>query len=180
MLLGMETEALGEAKAARKVVFHRVAENLYRLEMTGGYYALLKRGNKQFRRSLKTKDRKLADRRLAELRAQVGNLTISEDARLSFDDMAKRWMDTTKHALKASTITRRETCIANLSPFFKGVSVRNAQPQHCERWLMVRGSKIAPQTLAHEINVMRAIFDYAVRLGLMLTRQRFRGNRQTL
>ena len=38
----METEALGEAKAARKVVFHRVAENLYRLEMTGGYYALLK------------------------------------------------------------------------------------------------------------------------------------------
>jgi len=62
----METEALGEAKAARKVVFHRVAENLFRLEMTGGYYALLKRGNKQFRRSLKTKDRKLAERRLAD------------------------------------------------------------------------------------------------------------------
>jgi hypothetical protein len=169
MLLSMETEALGETKAARKVVFHRVAENLYRLEMTGGYYALLKRGDKQFRRSLKTKDRKLADRRLAELRAQVDNLTITEDARLSFDDMAKRWMDTTKHALKASTITRRETCIANLSTFFKGLSVRNTQPQHCERWLTVRGSKVAPQTLAHELNAMRAIFDYAVRLGLMLS-----------
>ncbi len=165
----METEALGEAKAARKVVFHRVAENLYRLEMTGGYYALLKRGNKQFRRSLKTKDRKLAERRLTELRAQVGNLTITEDARLSFDDVAKRWMDTTKHTLKASSITRRETCIANLSSFFKGVSIRNVQAVHCERWLTERGSKIAPQTLAHELNAMRAIFDYAVRLGLMLS-----------
>ncbi|HUJ43108.1 MAG TPA: hypothetical protein VLW52_05820, partial [Opitutaceae bacterium] len=62
----MKTEALGQATAARKVVFHRVAENLYRLEQTGGYYALVKRGDKQFRRSLKTKDRKLADRRLSE------------------------------------------------------------------------------------------------------------------
>jgi hypothetical protein len=31
-------------------------------ESSGGYYALLKRGGKQFRRSLKTKDRKLAER----------------------------------------------------------------------------------------------------------------------
>jgi integrase len=130
---------------------------------------LLKRGDKQFRRSLKTKDRKLADRRLSELRAQVGNLTISDDARLSFDDIAKRWMETTKHTLKASSITRRETCIQNLSPFFRGGTIRNATTQQCERWLTERGSKIAAQTLAHELNVMRAIFDYAVRLGLMLS-----------
>lgn len=75
---------------ARKLVFHRVSENLYRLETSGGYYALLKLGDKQFRRSLKTKDRKLADRRLVELRAQVGNLTIGEDVRLSFDEVAER------------------------------------------------------------------------------------------
>jgi hypothetical protein len=42
-----------------------------------GYYALLKRGGKQFRRSLKTKDRKLADRRLNDLRAKIGCLKIS-------------------------------------------------------------------------------------------------------
>lgn len=40
-------------------MFHRVAENLYRLETSGGYYGLVKRGDKQFRRSLRTKDRKL-------------------------------------------------------------------------------------------------------------------------
>jgi integrase len=165
----MQTKARGQAKDARKIVFHRVAENLYRLEQTGGYYALLKRGDKQFRRSLKTKDRKLADRRLAELRAQVGNLTISDDARLSFDEIGKRWMAATAHALKPSSITRRETCLTNLSPFFAGVAVRNVQAQHCERWLTVRVVKVQPQTMAHELNVMRAVFDYAVRLGLMLS-----------
>ena len=72
------------------MVFHRVAENLYRLETSGGYYALLKRGDKQFRRSLKTKDRKLAERRLTELRAQVMNLRVTEDANLSCADVAKR------------------------------------------------------------------------------------------
>ena len=66
----MKTEALGETKEARKLVFQQVVENLYRLEMSGGYYAVVKRGGKQFRCSLKTKDRKLAERRLTELRAK--------------------------------------------------------------------------------------------------------------
>lgn len=169
MLASMKTEALGEAREARKLVFHRVAENLYRLETSGGYYALLKRGDKQFRRSLKTKDRKLADRRLVELRAQIGNLTIGDDARLSFDEIAVRWKAATQHGLKVSTVTRRQTCINNLSPFFQGISIRNVRPHHCERWLTERGAKMAPQTLVHELDTMRLIFDYAVRLGLMLT-----------
>jgi integrase len=169
MLLSMETKALDQAKDARKIVFHRVAENLYRLEQTGGYYALLKRGDKQFRRSLKTKDRKLADRKLSELRDQVGNLTTSDDARLSFDEIGKRWMAATSHSLKPSSITRRETCLKNLAPFFAGVAIRNVQAQHCERWITARAAKVQPQTMAHELNVMRAVFDYSVRLGLMLS-----------
>jgi hypothetical protein len=56
---------------AGQPVFHKVAENLYRLESSNGYYALMKRGGKQFRRPLKTKDSKLADRRLHALRAKV-------------------------------------------------------------------------------------------------------------
>jgi len=49
-------------------VFNKVGEDLYRLESTGGYYALVKRGGKQIRRSRKTKDRKLAERRLVDSR----------------------------------------------------------------------------------------------------------------
>ena len=58
--------------SAQKPLFHKVAENLYRLESSGGYYALIKRAGKQFRRSLKTKDRKLAERRLGDLKAKNG------------------------------------------------------------------------------------------------------------
>ena len=82
MLPGKETKALAETKVARKVVMHWVAENLYRLESSGGYYALLKRGDKQFRRSLKTKGRKLVEQRLTDFRTQVGNFTVSEEGTL--------------------------------------------------------------------------------------------------
>jgi hypothetical protein len=58
-------------------VFHKVGENLYWHVPSGNYYALLKRGGKQFRRSLKTFDRALAQRRLAALRDQVNSLTLT-------------------------------------------------------------------------------------------------------
>ena len=70
------TEETESALAAQQPVFHKVAENLYRLESSGGYYALVKRGGKQFRRSLKTKDRKLADRRLKEIKARLDARTL--------------------------------------------------------------------------------------------------------
>ena len=52
--------------------FRKVGENLYRLNTTGGYYALLKRGGKQIRKSLKTTDKKLAKRRLVEHATREG------------------------------------------------------------------------------------------------------------
>ena len=165
----MKKDAPEGAKTARKVVFHLVGENLYRLESSGGYYALVKRGDKQYRRSLKTKDRKLAERRLTEFRVQVGSLTTGEEGRLTFNEVAIRWKDTTQHGLKESTVKRRLTCIKNVAPFFNGIPIRSVQPQHCERWLTERGMKMAPRTLVHELDTMRLVFDYAVRLGLMLT-----------
>jgi len=100
---------------------------------------LLKRADKQFRRSLKTKDRKLAERRLTELKGQVVNLKITEDARLWFEDVAERWIATTAHALKENTVKRRRTCIANVAPYFAAMAIRNIQAHHCERWLTDRG-----------------------------------------
>ena len=74
--------AQNTSKPAEQPVFHKDAENLYRLESSGAYYALIKKSGKQFRRSLKTKDRKLADRRLKELKGQIGCLTLTDDAKL--------------------------------------------------------------------------------------------------
>jgi integrase len=154
---------------AGQPVFHKVAENLYRLESSGGYYALIKKSGKQFRRSLKTKDRKLADRRLKELKGQIGCLTLTDDAKLGFEAVANRWLESIKHTLAEGTITQREIRIKNLSPFFKGIPLRNITPAQCESWAIKRGAKLASQTFVHELETMRNVFSYALKHGLILT-----------
>ena len=128
---------------AAQPVFRKVAENLYRLESSGGYYALLKRGGKQFRRALKTRDRRLAERRLDELRAKVGCLRISSDAKLTFAQAAKLWLGADKHALSLNTIKRRQLYIKGLLPYFENMPIRNVTDHHCDRWVKERGAVLA-------------------------------------
>ena len=154
---------------AEQPAFHKVAENLYRLESSNGYYALLKRGGKQFRRSLKTKDRKLADRRLSALRAKVGCLKISDDAKLNFEKVAKLWLETEKHALSSSTVKRREMYVKGLAPNFGNVPIRNITSQDCDRWVKERGATLASETFVHELDVMRLVFEFALERGLILS-----------
>jgi integrase len=154
---------------AGQPVFHKVAENLYRLESSGGYYALLKRGGKQFRRSLKTKDRKLADRRLNALRAKVGCLKISDDAKLNFEKVAKLWLETEKHALSSNTVKRRDMYIKGLAPNFENAPIRNITVQDCDRWVQERGAALASETFVHELDVMKAVFEFALDRGLILS-----------
>ena len=153
---------------AGQSVLHKVAENLYRLESSGGYYALVKRAGKQFRRSLKTKDRKLAERRLSDLKAKVGALRISDDADLNFRQVANYWNEATKHTIAGGTLARRNTCIKNLSEFFRDATIRNIEVRHCEQWAATRGSEVAAQTFAHELDTMKSVFKYAVNHGLIL------------
>ncbi|MGH7976512.1 MAG: tyrosine-type recombinase/integrase [Limisphaerales bacterium] len=156
--------------AAKQPVFHKVAENLYRLESSSGYYALVKKGGKQFRRSLKTKDRKLAERRLKELKAQIGVLTVAKDnAKLTFKEVADAWNDATKHSIEESTETRRNTCINNLDGYFQQMSIRNITIRDCEQWAAKRGAEAAAQTFAHELGVMKAVFKYAAKHGFILS-----------
>ena len=70
-------------------------------------------------RSLKTKDGKLADRRLNGLRAKIGCREISPDAKLTFEQAANLWLETNKHALNSNTVKRREMPLKGLTPFFR-------------------------------------------------------------
>ncbi len=142
---------------------------MYRYEPSGTYYALVKKGDKQFRRSLRTTDRKLAERRLSELRLQVGNLSTEENRSVGFVELAERWLETVQHTLKASTVDRRRRCIKAVAPFFRDLTVRHITRHHCGQWLSERGGQIAVQTFAHELDTMRAVFNYAVDLGLILS-----------
>jgi integrase len=165
----MKTMSKNTSQTTEQPVFHKVAENLYRLESSDGYYALLKRGGKQFRRSLKTKDRKLADRRLNDLRAKIGCLKISPDAKLNFEQAANLWLETNRHAASSGTVKRRQMYIKGLSPYFKNLPVRNITEQNCDRWVKERGTILASETFVHELDVLNAVFDFALNRGLILS-----------
>lgn len=164
----MQTNPSHPPETATVSPFRRAGENLYRYEPSGAHYARVKKGDKQFRRSLRTTDRKLAERRLIELRQQVGNLSTDENRTVGFVELADRWLETVQHTLKPSTVDRRRRCIKALAPFFRNLTVRNITRRHCEQWLSERGGEIAPQTFAHELDTMRAVFNYAIDLGLVL------------
>ena len=135
-----------------QVAFHKVGECLYRLESTGGYYALVKRGGKQFRRSLKTADRKLAERRLADVRQKVNRLTCSDDSSLSFDDLATGWIELTAGELKPRSVERRLSALKGLAPFFRATSISQRHPRPVRAvghraWVGHRGINLRPRTI---------------------------------
>jgi len=168
---------LPASETVTKTVFVNVGENLYRVQLpndrpgkpTGAYYALIKRAGKQFRRALKTKDRKLAERRLAALRKKVHDLKVSPDANFSFEQLAQRWLEVTAHTLKPRSQHRRQTALLAVKPYFAGVAIRNVTKAHCELWLTKRGAEIAAQTFDHELSLIKNVFDYAIKGGLILS-----------
>jgi hypothetical protein len=155
--------------APPKAVFRKVAQNLYRLESSGGYYALFKRGGKQIRKSLKTTDPVLARRRLSELGTKVSRLTqIKGAGNLTFGELAERWLSKQRVSLKEKTISRLDTCLKGLKPVFGKIPVRNINSQHCEAWMTGRGKRISPSSYKHERRVLITVLDYAMRDGLIL------------
>lgn len=159
----------GGGDTESKAVFRKVAECLYRHESSGTYYGLVKRGGKQFRRSLKTDDRQLASRRLAELREKVGRLTnVTSARRITFGQLADRWFGTVRGRLKSSSSRRIETCIGQLKPFFASTSIRNISRATCDDWMMKRGDQISASTFNKEFQTLRLILNYACRDGLLL------------
>lgn len=161
-----QTEAVSNPSSS---VFNRVGENLYRLESSGVYYALLKRAGKQIRKSLKTKDPALAKRRLASLREKVERLSdIKGASRITFVELAYRWLETVSVSMKPSSASRLDICLKGLKPSFEGVTVRNITSRHCDDWITRRGKLISAQSYKHERRTLIAVLNYAIRDGLLL------------
>src|SRR5208283_1420046 len=156
------------ASEERRPAFNKVGENLYRHTPSENYYALLKRGGKQFRRSLKTNDRALARRRLVDLRRKIGNLTLTDTRNANFKALADSWLEGIRHALKPATIMRRKICIKGLARFFNSVPIRNISSTQCDKWLERRGNTLSASSFVQELDTLRLILDHAVKRGLLL------------
>lgn len=149
--------------------FVKVAECLYRNPTSGTYFALVKRKGKQIRKSLRTKDRKLAERRVAEFRKQAASLTASpEERRTPFAVLAERWLEIQNVHLKPSSSNRNQRCVKELNKTFGKLAISEITTRHCEDWMARRGKGIAASTFNKDALVLRAIFDYAQQDGLIL------------
>jgi len=149
--------------------FQKVAECLYRHRTSGRYYALVKRAGKQYRRSLKTKDRKLAERQLADFREKVGGLSHSASAgQITFADVAARWLDTLRATLKPTSFRRRDVSLAQIKAYLGNLTLRQLSSRVCEEWASKRGPSIAASTYNNERDTIIAVLAYAKREGLIL------------
>jgi hypothetical protein len=146
---------------------HRVAECLYR-NGNGNYVALVKVKGKQIKKSLKTIDRKIANRRLADLRDKAQRLYGSENRNIRFGEFAEIWLESVKPDLKVASHQRRATAIEGLRPFFEGIQVRSIGVTEIERWKKQRGAHIAARTHNIELETLSLIFRYAKRRGIIL------------
>jgi integrase len=149
--------------------FVKVAECLYRNKVTGIYYGLVKRGRKQFRKSFKTTDRKLAERRLSDYRKKVGGLNqVKGASQYNFEKLANRWFETIKSNMKPASARRRKTSIRQLIACLGKTPVRNLTSRDCDNWVIKRGGKISASAFNNERETMSLIFDFAKRDGLIL------------
>ncbi len=161
----MKTPQLAPASSG----YTLVAECLYRKNSSGVYYALIKRGGKQIRRSLKTNDRKLATRRLADFRDKVARLDPNTGStRLTFGEVAKRWLDSWRAHLRPKSIIGREGNIKQLSYTFGVAPVRGITRVDCEAWAEKRSPGVSASTFNQERDTLRVVLDYALREGLIL------------
>ena len=149
--------------------FQKVAECLYRRTSSGVYYGLVKRAGKQYRRSLKTTDRKLAERNLADFRQKVGRLDHTKNvSSVTFAEIAKRWLATIQPQLKASSARRRETSVQQILTHMGSIPVRKLTSGAFEGWASKRGAGIAASTYNNERDTIIAVMNFAKREGLLL------------
>ncbi|MGE9291206.1 MAG: tyrosine-type recombinase/integrase, partial [Puniceicoccales bacterium] len=149
--------------------FLRVAECLYRNTSTGIYYALFKRGGKQIRKSLRTQDRKLAERRLVEFRGKIDRTNpTSESRQIRFEELGEQWLQLHNASLKPSSADRNRRCLKELLRFFQGSRVVDVRRTDCQAWEVQRGAKLNSSTFNKEMEVMKSIFEYGVERGIIL------------
>ena len=148
--------------------FRKVAECLYRNESSKTYYAFVKRNGRQIRRSLKTTDRKLAERRLKEFRGDASKLVSGGRNRITFEDLSKLWLPVASSNLKKSSADRIERCLKILNGYFGTSIISSITMRDCEEWEVSRGRNIAASTFNKDAQVLKACLQYAVDRGMLL------------
>jgi len=148
-------------------ILNKVAECLYR-NGNGQYIALIKIKGKQIKRSLKTNDRQLANRKLAELREKAQRLLGSEHRNIRFEELAASWIESKASDLKPASLDRRKVAIKGLARFFSGKPARSIDYGDIESWKIGRGGEVSARTHNIELETLNLLIRYAMDKGILL------------
>lgn len=144
-----------------KSAFEKVGECLYRYS-NGVYYARIRVEGKEIKRSLKTTDRALARRKLADFRDEQRQTDRSQ-GKLTLEALCDRYLLTIRHQ-KPKTVERK-TFIANRVkadwPTGRLAQVAKIRPSECDEWLSRYSFGPASRNL--HISGLKELFALAVR-----------------
>jgi integrase len=157
------------ASQKKSAAFEKVGECLYRLASTGGYYARVWLRGKEIRRSLKTKDRELAKRRLRDLRRELEQID-SDAARLTLTDLLTSYLATSQHKSKSSS-DKAEAIAKRIRSEWPGggsIKVRDVKPSTVLQWLKKQRERYASSTYNECVQFVRRMFDMAVKDRVIL------------
>ena len=150
----------------RRFVLVKVGECLYRSE-AGSYFGVVKVNGKQFRHCLGTKDRDIAKTKLVEYRQQLCAPTAAAKsadpaAAITFDQLAKRWLDAVAVHLKPSTHFRRCGVVKVGLGRFRKKPANKISKLDCEQWATSRSKQVKGRTFNFELETLSLIFKYGI------------------
>lgn len=145
----------------------KVAECLYRYSSNGVYYALLKIGGKQKKFSLETTDAKVAKRKLADYRRNLGRVDLSA-GRMTLRELCARHLSTIR-GQKPATVRRKEDIAKRLLRDFPGgadCQISKIRLSAIEAWIASYGFGYASHNLY--VQFIKSLFTTAVDDRLLL------------
>jgi len=148
--------------------FQKVGECLYRYSSNGVYYARIKHEGKEIRRSLKTTDRKLANRKLRDLKDEHGQIDHSQ-GKLTLRELCDQWLETT-HGCKPKTLEQKSYIAARIKGYWPTgslVQLAKIKPSDCDKWLARCAEKsrngFSPSSRNAHVQILREMFALALR-----------------
>jgi integrase len=162
--------AVSQCRHSRHFVLTKVGECLYRSEC-GSYFAVVKHLGKQHRKSLQTKDRGIAAKKLGEFRQKLRHFAPTAGnipAAVTFGQIAKMWLESISIHLQKTTYIRRAYCINASLRTFKNRPIVKITLLDCERWATKRNKNVKARTFNCDLETMRLVFNYAISHGLVM------------
>ncbi|MEO6750529.1 MAG: tyrosine-type recombinase/integrase [Chthoniobacteraceae bacterium] len=139
----------------------KVGECLYRYSSNGVYYALVKSGGKQKKRSLETTDQKVAKRKLGDFKRELGSVDLSA-GKVTLRELCDRYMATVQNQ-KRATVSRKKRIAKRLLEDFPDGSkcqISKIKRSALEAWLAKYPFGYASRNLY--VHFIKALFDMAV------------------